>query len=153
MIADRLDLEFYFSARIDRESGKTLYSARYEIPVGVRGNLAGKRVAIVDDVINAGSAVRATLVALQNCGAQPVAIASLLVLGAAGPSFFAERQVPLERIAWLPNSLWTPTEARCAPLICRSTTLLMCREEVHSQSPAAAKRAAVGGEDVFPSAG
>ena len=41
----------------------------------------GRRVAVVDDVIIAGSAVRGVLVELGACGATPVAIGALAVLG------------------------------------------------------------------------
>ena len=49
----------------------------------------GKRVAIVNDVINVGSAMQGTFADLQNCGAVVVDISALLVLGtAARPSPF-----------------------------------------------------------------
>jgi orotate phosphoribosyltransferase len=109
MMADRLDLEFYYSARIADPPTDTLYSVQYRIPDALRGRIGGKRVVVVDDVINAGSAVRATYADLHACGARPVAIAALLVLGSPASSFAFEKCVPLEAIAHLPNRLWAPS--------------------------------------------
>jgi orotate phosphoribosyltransferase len=110
MIAERLDLEFYHSAPVACRQDSALYSVQYEIPAAVRSHLAGKRLVIVDDVINAGSAVRATFAALRNYGARPVSIAALLVLGDAASAFVAEKQLSLERVASLPNRIWAPSE-------------------------------------------
>lgn len=67
-------------------------------------------MAIVNDVINAGSAVRGTFADLQECGATVIAIATLLVLGAAADEFAARQGIALETLARLPNALWTPGE-------------------------------------------
>jgi adenine/guanine phosphoribosyltransferase-like PRPP-binding protein len=65
-------------------------------------------VALVDDVINAGSAAGGTLTALDAAGAETVAMGALLVLGEPAGVLAARRGIPLERIAWLPNAIWTP---------------------------------------------
>lgn len=83
-------------------------AVRYRVPAGFRRELAGKRVAIVDDAINAGSATRATHAELVSCGAHPVAIGSLLLLGTAALPFFEQKGLPIERVASLPNNLWEP---------------------------------------------
>src|SRR5262249_30219960 len=70
----------------------------------------GKRVAVVDDVINAASAVRKTLHDLHSVGAQPVAIGSLLILGDAPRKFAADANMPIEFIAQQPNNIWVPAE-------------------------------------------
>ena len=110
MLADRLDLEFYYSVQATHPQNTALYSVQYEIPAALWGHVVGKRIAIVDDVINAGSAVRGTFAALENCGAKPVSIAALLVLGTSAASFAAEQHVPLEGIACLSNRIWAPSE-------------------------------------------
>ena len=61
--------------------GATLFPVDYRLPPVLRARLRGKRVAIVNDVISAGSAVRGTFEDLQSCGANTVAVASLAVLG------------------------------------------------------------------------
>jgi orotate phosphoribosyltransferase len=70
----------------------------------------GKRVAIVNDVINAGSAVKGTYEDLRRCGATVVAIGALLVLGSAASEFAADRGIDLVSLAALPNNLWTAGE-------------------------------------------
>lgn len=110
MIASVLGVEFYYTERFVPPKPDGLYSAKYRIPKALRGRLHGKEIAIVDDVVNAGSAVRGTWAELRECGANPVVIGALLVLGASGSSFFANQNLPLERIAYLPNELWAPSE-------------------------------------------
>ena len=63
----------------------------------------------MDDAINAGSAVRATYADLLACGARPVALGALLVLGAAASRFAAEQRLPLESLVTLDNTVWVPS--------------------------------------------
>lgn len=107
-VAADLDAALYWSEPGARTDG--LYGVEYRIPNAVRARIRGRAVAIVDDVINAGSATRATFADLEACGARPVAIGALLILGEAAERFAAERGVALERVAALPNTLWTPAE-------------------------------------------
>jgi orotate phosphoribosyltransferase len=111
-IAAELDVEFYYTQRFTPPDAQrnALYSVAYRLPHSLRRIVQGKDVAIVDDVINAGSAVRATWAELRACGARPVVIGALLVLGSAAPGFFAEHNVPLESTATLPSGLWSPAE-------------------------------------------
>lgn len=110
MIASELDVEFFYTERFVPAQRDALYSMEYRLPSGLRKPIHGKAVAIVDDVISAGSAVRGTLTEIQTYGARPVAIGALLVLGDLAVNFFAERNLPLERIANQPSSLWLPSE-------------------------------------------
>lgn len=103
-IAVELDIECYFAERISRGSG--LYSAEYRVGRSV----AGKRVAVVDDVINAGSAVRSTLADIDRNEGTPVALAALLVLGAPATVLAAERGIPLEYAELADNILWSPED-------------------------------------------
>jgi orotate phosphoribosyltransferase len=120
MIAAELDLEFYYTERFVFPQRDTLYPVEYRIPNGLRQMAHGKDIAIVDDAINAGSAVRATLAELRACGARPVVIGALLILGSATPAFFADQQLPVESLARLPSGLWTPSEC---PLCASQTPL------------------------------
>jgi orotate phosphoribosyltransferase len=70
------------------------------------GDVTGRRVAIVDDAINAGSAVSATAAAITTAGGQLIAVAALLTLGAA-PTRIAD--IPVRSLATLPSHLWPPT--------------------------------------------
>jgi orotate phosphoribosyltransferase len=102
----------------DRES--QLYPVQYRVPRALRSIVRGKRAAIVNDVINAGSAIRGTFSDLEACGAEPVAIAALAVLGQSAAKFAADQNVSLEAIAFLPNEIWIPADC---PLCARGVPL------------------------------
>jgi len=110
MLASALKAEFFFTERVLPGEGDGLYQAQYHLPPPARGRVGDKRVAIVDDAISAGSAVRATYAELQGHGAEPVVIGALLVLGSAASPYFAERGVRIEAVARLPFDLWVPAE-------------------------------------------
>lgn len=109
-IATALETEFYYTERVPPQHSDALYSAMYHLPSHLRKRVDGKNVAIVDDVINAGSATRGTLAELQSLGARTVVIASLLVLGNIGQNYFAERNIPTRSISELPNEIWSPED-------------------------------------------
>jgi orotate phosphoribosyltransferase len=115
MVAEAMDVPFTYSeGRVDAEA-TGLFPMRYTVPKALRSKLNGLRVAVVNDVINAGSAVRGTVTDLASCGATVVVIASLAVLGQAAAQFAKEAGVPLVRLASLPNQIWRPAEcALCA---------------------------------------
>jgi orotate phosphoribosyltransferase len=71
----------------------------------VTGDVSGRRVAIVDDAINAGSAVSATADTLAAAGGTVVAVAAFLALGDA-PARLAG--VPVDHLATVPSHLWPP---------------------------------------------
>ena len=110
MVAVELDVEFYYAERIVRAPGDASSTVEYRLPSTLRPRVRGKSVAIVDDVINAGSAVRGTFADLQACGARPVAMGALLVLGSSASGLAADRNVALESIGYLANELWAPSE-------------------------------------------
>lgn len=110
MVALQLGVQFTYSERFARPAESGLFPAGYRVPAPLREGLRGKRVAIVNDVINAGSAVRGTFADLEQCGATVVAISALLVLGTAAPAIASSKGVPLQSVATLPNNLWTPSE-------------------------------------------
>src|ERR1043166_1830214 len=101
MIAASLGREFFYTERAE---------GSYRLPRALRKLAAGRRVAVVDDAINAGSAISATLDELESCGAQPVAIGALFVLGAAGSNFLRGRGLPFEVIQPLSSELWPAAE-------------------------------------------
>lgn len=115
LVARELDAEFCFTERAMPPDRGGLYPARYHLPSGFDARLRGNRVAIVDDVMSAGSALRGTYEEVHAHGAKPVVAGALLVLGQTGLSFFAERGVPVEAVARDDYELWLPTEcALCA---------------------------------------
>jgi len=109
LIASELDVDFYYAERSQpRTAG--LSAVDYQLPRALRAGIRGKNVAVVDDAINAGSAVRGTLADLTACGARPAALGALVVLGSSAPGMAAAAGIPLESIATLSSGLWTPAE-------------------------------------------
>jgi orotate phosphoribosyltransferase len=82
----------------------------YRIPGGLRARLAGRRVVLADDAVNAGSALLATLADARRCGAKLAGLASLITLGDAAAVLAARHQVPFAHLIALERSLW-PAEA------------------------------------------
>jgi orotate phosphoribosyltransferase len=114
MVAEEMGLPFaYSNPRLREEPDGDLFPVEYDIPALLRSRLAGRRIAIVNDLINAGSAVRGTIEDLRACDAAPVAIACLAVLGEPALRLAAEHDLPLERLCDLPNRIWEP---RACPL-------------------------------------
>lgn len=120
MVAEELKIDFIYSERFDTANREILFPVKYRIPPPLRRTIAGRRVAIVNDVINAGSAIRGTFTDLVEAGAIPVAIAALLVLGPAAAEHAAEHDLALISLASLSHDLWTP--AGC-PLCARGQDL------------------------------
>lgn len=120
MVASELGVPFSYSERFPNPETAALFPIDYRVPRALRAQVRGKRVAIVNDVINAGSAVRGTLTDLEACAARPVAIGTLLVLGSSASRIAADRGVALETLASLPNNIWTPAEC---PLCARRVPL------------------------------
>jgi len=110
MVASELGVPFTYTERFENPERGGLFPVDYRVPRALRARVRDKRVAIVNDVVNAGSAVRGTLADLDACAARPVAIGTVLVLGSAAARLAAERGVALETLASLPNNLWTPAE-------------------------------------------
>ena len=80
--------------------------------LALAATVSGRRVAIVDDAVNAGAAVTATATALQAAGATVVATAALLTLGSAPTTLAAAPVLSLETV---PSALWpAATCPRCA---------------------------------------
>ena len=120
MVAPVLGVPFtYTEARLAADADG-LFPMEYVLPPAVRPRLKGRRVAIINDVVNAGSAVRGTLRSLRDCGADAVAIATLAVLGASAATLAREAGIALEALASLPNEIWIPS--RC-PLCARRVPL------------------------------
>jgi orotate phosphoribosyltransferase len=114
VVATRLGVRFCHTERTSTGDGG-LYAATYELPRAPAARLAGLRVAVVDDVVNAGSAVRATLAALTQAGARPVALGALLALGATPATVAASAGLPLETVATRRNEIFAPEHCpRCA---------------------------------------
>jgi orotate phosphoribosyltransferase len=110
LVARALDVEFCFTERVEEDASDGLFQARYSLPRAFVERVRGKRVAIVDDVMSAGSSLRATYLELQAQGAKPVVAGALLALGVTGARFFSEQRVALEAVASDDYVLWSPDE-------------------------------------------
>jgi orotate phosphoribosyltransferase len=120
MVASSLRLPFSYSEPV-RDHGTTgLFPVSYPIPRSLEPTLQGKRVVVVNDVINAGSAVRGTLASLRKCGAQPIAIGTLAVYGDATSELAARHDVALEALASFPSRIWEPS---ACPLCAKAVPL------------------------------
>ncbi len=94
--------------------------ARYRLPRVARDEIAGWRVAVVDDAVNAGTAVRASCQELRAAGAVPVAVAALLALGQAATVITGTLGLPFHALAALPSQVWP---AGACPLCAAGTPL------------------------------
>jgi orotate phosphoribosyltransferase len=108
MVAEELGAEFSFAEQVARPRTDGLFPVGYRIPAALRSAVRGKATAVVDDVINAGSAVRGAVADLRACRARPVAVGALLVLGSPAAAFAGAEGVALECLARRDNTLWEP---------------------------------------------
>ena len=121
MAASELGVPFTYAERFEHSERRGLFPVDYRVPRALRAQVRGKRLAVVNDVVNAGSAVRAALADLESCAARPVAIGALLVLGSSASRIAADRAIALETLASLPNNIWTPAEC---PMCTRGMALV-----------------------------
>jgi orotate phosphoribosyltransferase len=108
LVAHALGTEFCFTERDPAPDGTGLYRARYRLPAALAPRVRGRRIAMVDDVMSAGSSLRGTHDALRTAGAEPVVAGALLVLGTAGAEYFQQRGLAVVAGARDDYPLWTP---------------------------------------------
>jgi orotate phosphoribosyltransferase len=110
LIATELGCEFAYTSRHDEPP-----SIRYRLSPEFRERLRGKRVAVVDDAINTGSAVLATLSELHQADAKVVVIGALLTLGPSRVRIDEKEKIPLIGLASVASNVWIAAECpRCA---------------------------------------
>jgi orotate phosphoribosyltransferase len=109
-LATVLDTAFYYTEPMVPSGGAGLFAVEYRLPPGLRQRARGLRVAVVDDVISAGSSVRATVAALGSAGASIAVVGSLMTLGDVGRMHFSGLGVPLESLAHRDLTLWKPAD-------------------------------------------
>jgi orotate phosphoribosyltransferase len=106
LIATRLLLPAYVGERIGYLNSSTYLPARYRLSAAHREALAGKTVAVVDDVISKGSSARALVSELVTAGAHPIVMGGLFVLGDVGTWAGGELKLPLESVHTVQHGLW-----------------------------------------------
>ena len=113
-VARELETDFWYTAPV-RSTAEGLFTVRYALPGTLVRRASGRRVAMVDDVMSAGSSLRATHTELQARGAEPVAAGALLVLGTIGEQYFTEHRLPVLAAARSDFNSWSPEDCpHCA---------------------------------------
>jgi orotate phosphoribosyltransferase len=107
-VAASLGLDFFYTVALPRRSPIGLFTVAYRFPSALQERVLGAKVALVDDVISAGSSVRATSGALLAAGASTVAVGALLLLGRKGVEHFAGLGIPVEALAHRDFTFWDP---------------------------------------------
>ena len=110
LVSLELGCDFVYAERLADATREGLCPVEYRLPKTLQPAAKGRRVAIVNDVISAGSAVRGTYFDLQAVGAEVIVIGALLALGDAITEFAAEHRIALEILEQMPNNLWTPPQ-------------------------------------------
>lgn len=102
-VARQLSIQFVYTERDPSAPGPP---ARYIMPARMKADIQGRSVVVIDDAINAGSAVSATIVELESQGARVVAIGCLLTLNEKAQVLANSQGVPLVRLHQLQQCLW-----------------------------------------------
>lgn len=79
---------------------------RFRVPAAGRGQVSGRPVAVVDDAVNAGTAVRASCRAIRDAGGLVTAVAALLALGPAATVVTGTLGLPFHALVSLPSQVW-----------------------------------------------
>jgi len=115
-VATEMGLRFYYSEPAQLKADSGFFAAEYRLPPELRNRVRNERVAVVDDMISAGSSVRATVSELNAAGASTVVVGTMVLLGSHATEYFSARGVPLVALTCEKFNLWEPAE--CS--LCRS---------------------------------
>jgi orotate phosphoribosyltransferase len=108
-IAAVLGIPFVFAAR-SSERDAPGFEVRYAIPRELRARVSGRRVAIVDDAINLGSATRACARAIASLGGRVGAVGALVLREGAAAELAQALAVPVEAIETMRWNTWPQGE-------------------------------------------
>lgn len=109
-VASAMGVRFYYCEKSGSDSSSALFGARYGLPAGLREHASKERFAVVDDVISAGSSVRAVVSELEGVGAKTAVVGSLLILGTKATDYFASVDIPIVTLDTRPFQTWLPAE-------------------------------------------
>lgn len=110
LIGAKLGIASFHAERYETPDATSLFPIRYVVPAAQRDRVRGKVVAIVDDAISAGSAVKGTYSDLLACGAKPVVCGAFIIFGKCADEFALEKNLPLESIARRSFGMWKPED-------------------------------------------
>jgi orotate phosphoribosyltransferase len=114
-LATNLGVRFYYAERVPSDTRGSLFSAEYRLPLELRRLVRNERVAIVDDIISAGSSVRAMESDLTAAGASTVVVGTIVLLGDKATQYFLARGVPLVALSREKFNPWPPDECPLCP--------------------------------------
>lgn len=113
-IAIQLGAGFYFTERVRSDPRDGLFQAVYRLPNSQRTRAMTERFAVVDDVIGAGSAVRATVSELASLGATTAVVGAFLTLGSRAGSHLTQLGIPVVALSSREIAMWEPQRCpRC----------------------------------------
>jgi orotate phosphoribosyltransferase len=109
-LADLLEVVFLpaYRAPASEAGAGSAYRLAGAGPAGE--GIGGRRVAIADDAVNAGTAVRACAGQVREHGAELVAVAALLAVGPAKQIIAAALAVPFYSVDAVPSQAWLPED-------------------------------------------
>lgn len=109
LVAERLEARFFYTQLVAAPSDG-MFGARYVLTPELARRIAGSRVAVVDEMVSAGSSVRATIEAVRAANASLAVVGCLTLLGTKGQEHFATIGVPLECLDAQPLAMWHPSD-------------------------------------------
>ena len=108
LLAPRLDVRFFYAQAAPASGSPGLFTADYYLTPELQRRIAGERLGVVDDLISAGSSVRATIAAASGAGASVVVVGALAVFGDTALRHFEAIGMPVEALEQRPFPLWSP---------------------------------------------
>src|SRR5262249_26033372 len=108
-LARVLGVEFWHTEPVASADGPGLYRARYCLPRAFVHRFSRPRLALVDDVMSAGSSLRATYAELKE-NADILAVGSLMQLGTIGAVYFAGQNIAVRSVVQHAFEMWPPGE-------------------------------------------
>lgn len=115
LLAQRLNIRFFYTQPVAAEPSTKMFAAHYHLTPELQRHVAGGRIAVVDDMISAGSSARATVDAVHAASATVVVVGCLTALGTEGKDHFTTLGLPFESIDAQPLNLFHPNDcALCA---------------------------------------
>ena len=113
-VAMHLGVRFYHAERAESKATEGLFQAIYRVPASLRVRAATERFAVIDDVIRAGSSVRATVSELASLGATTAVVGALMTLGRSAAGYFAQQGISFVALGSREIALWEPAQCpRC----------------------------------------
>ena len=106
-VAHDLRLPFVYAERV---APADVESARYRIPTAISDVVAGRRVAIVDDAINAGAATLATKTDVERLGGRPTVAAAVFIREPGGIALLGSNGLAVERLLGVRFAIWEPSD-------------------------------------------